>query len=122
MTVLSIHHVSLVVADTRRAVSFYQEVLGLEVCNDRPDLDFDGAWLSIGELQIHLLEVPNPDPVENRPEHAGQDRHLAMTVDDLAEIEHKLKANNIAYTHSRSGREALFCRDPDANGLELIQA
>jgi len=121
VTLLSIHHISLVVADTQLAVEFYQGVLGLAVCDERPDLGFAGAWLSIGAQQIHLLEVENPDPVQGRPEHGGRDRHLAMTVDDLTEIEHKLQANNIFFTRSRSGRNALFCRDPDGNGVELIQ-
>ncbi len=122
MTVLAIHHVSLLVADTHRAASFYHDILGLEICKDRPDLGFAGAWLMIGEQQIHLLELPSPDPAENRPEHGGRDRHLAMSVDDLSAIEQKLKMNNIAFSRSRSGRAALFCRDPDANGIELIQA
>ena len=121
MTLLSIHHVSLVVEDTQRAIDFYHGVLGLTVCDDRPELGFVGAWLQIGEQQIHLLQVENPDPVTGRPEHGGRDRHLAMTVDDLSEIEHKLQTSNIFFTRSRSGRAALFCRDPDGNGIELIQ-
>ena len=121
MSVLSIHHVSLIVADTQKALAFYSDLLGLSVCTDRPDLGFAGAWLEIGRQQIHLLELENPDPVKNRPEHGGRDRHLAMTVDDLAEIEQKLIANDTFYTRSRSGRAALFCRDPDGNGVELIE-
>ncbi len=118
---LSIHHVSLVVKNTQLAVDFYHRVLGLEVCNDRPDLGFGGAWLQIGEQQIHLLEVENPDPVDGRPEHGGRDRHLAMSVDNLDEIESQLKSQGIVVSRSRSGRAALFCRDPDGNGVELIQ-
>ena len=121
MTVLSFHHVSLVVADTAISVSFYQQVLDLPLCQDRPDLPFQGAWLQVGDQQIHLLEVPNPDPVDNRPEHGGRDRHLAMSVDDLSLIEQRLDASGIKYTRSRSGRPAIFCRDPDGNGLELIE-
>ena len=109
-------------ADTQQAVSFYCQVLGLSVCHERPDLGFAGAWLEIGNQQIHLLEVENPDPVKNRPQHGGRDRHLAMTVNDLAGIEQKLKDEHIFYTRSRSGRAALFCRDPDGNGIELIEA
>ena len=122
VAVLSIHHVSLVVADTQQSVSFYTEVLGLELCLERPALGFEGAWLNVGDQQIHLLEVENPDPVSNRPEHGGRDRHLAMTVTDLAEIEQKLTSLDIFYTKSRSGRAALFCRDLDGNGIELIES
>lgn len=121
MAVLSIHHVSLVIADTQKAVNFYRNVLGLELYEARPELGFPGAWFTIGDQQIHLLQVPNPDPVDNRPEHGGRDRHLAMTVDSLSEIEKTLQSNEIVYTRSHSGRSALFCRDPDGNGVELIQ-
>ena len=121
MTVLSIHHVSLVVADTAKSVLFYTQILGLEVCEDRPELAFAGAWLQVGGGQIHLLEVPNPDPVENRPEHGGRDRHLAMTVDDISKIEKRLESRGLVFTRSRSGRPAIFCRDPDGNGLEFIE-
>lgn len=30
-------------------------------------------------------------------------------------------ATGIPYTRSRSGRTALFCRDPDGNALEFIE-
>jgi len=122
VAVLSIHHVSLIVADTQTSVDFYTKILGLSARDDRPQLDFAGAWLNIGEQQIHLLELDNPDPVENRPAHGGRDRHLAMSVDNLDEIEQVLLENNIAVSRSKSGRAALFCRDPDGNGVELVGA
>jgi glyoxylase I family protein len=115
------HHVSLIVADTERALRFYRERLGLEVDGMRPDLGYPGAWLSVGAMQIHLLELPNPDPVVGRPSHGGRDRHLAMTVSDLDAVIAELDAADIPYTVSRSGRRALFVRDPDANALELIE-
>ena len=80
-----------------------------------------GAWLWIGDQQIHLLELPNPDPVEGRPAHGGRDRHLALTIDDLDALARVLDAAGIGYTRSRSGRRALFFRDPDGNALELIE-
>jgi len=120
VAVLSVHHISMVVANTQHSVRFYQEILELELCADRPDLDFPGAWLNIGEQQIHLLEVPNPDPLTGRPAHGGRDRHLALSVDDLSGVEQRLVDKGVEYTKSRSGRAALFFRDPDGNTLELI--
>lgn len=120
--VRSIHHVSLIVADTARALDFYQGILGLKLAPERPDLSFPGAWLWVGDQQIHLLELPNPDPVEGRPAHGGRDRHLAMRVSGLDEVTARLDAAGLPYTLSRSGRSALFCRDPDGNALELIEA
>lgn len=116
-----IHHVSLIVADTDRALAFYRDLLGLEVDSTRPSLGYPGAWLKLGDQQIHLLELPNPDPVDARPAHGGRDRHLAMTVTDLGAVAELFDAAGIGYTRSRSGRPALFVRDPDANALELIE-
>ncbi len=120
MTVVALHHISLIVADTQQALGFYRDRLGLPEI-PRPELGFAGAWLAIGEQQLHLLELANPDPVAERPAHVGRDRHLALAVDDLAGLSASLTAAGVACTASRSGREAVFCRDPDGNGVELIQ-
>jgi glyoxylase I family protein len=116
-----LHHVSLIVADTQKSLDFYQQILGLPLDGSRPDLGFPGAWLTVGELQIHLLQLPNPDAAQGRPEHGGRDRHVAFTVDDLSLYQQRLEANGIVYTMSKSGRRALFCRDPDGNACELIE-
>ena len=119
--ITTIHHASFIVADTQRALAFYCDVLGLEQDKSRPDLGYPGAWLQVGAGQIHLLELPNPDPVEGRPEHGGRDRHLAMTVTDLEQIKTALERVGIEYSLSKSGRRALFCRDYDGNAIELIE-
>jgi glyoxylase I family protein len=120
--IMGIHHASLLVADTARALAFYRDLLGLAVIAERPDLGFPGAWLRVGTQQIHLLELPNPDPVAGRPDHGGRDRHLALHVQDLEALAGRLEGAGISYSRSRSGRAALICRDPDANALEFIPA
>lgn len=118
---LGIAHASVLVADTQRALGFYRDVLGMRVLPERPDLGYPGAWLAVGEQQIHLLQLPNPDPVSGRPAHGGRDRHIAIRVHDLAAVKAALERAGVSYTVSRSGRAALFCRDPDGNALELIE-
>lgn len=115
-------HASFIVADTERALEFYQQILGLDIDPNRPDLGYPGAWLNIGDGQIHLLELPNPDPITGRPEHGGRDRHLAMQVDSVVDLKQILDAAGIVCTQSKSGRQALFCRDPDGNALEFIES
>ena len=117
----AIHHVSLIVADTCKALTFYVDILGMKIEPDRPDLGFPGAWLNIGKQQIHLLELPNPDPVSNRPDHGGRDRHLAVEVNDILSLKNKLDEKNVNFSMSKSGRKALFVRDPDGNTLEIIE-
>ena len=115
------HHASLIVNDTGVALGFYRDLLGLEPDENRPDLGYPGAWLKIGDQQIHLLQLPNPDPVDHRPQHGGRDRHLAFRVDELSGLVERLEQGKINFTLSRSGRKALFCRDPDGNALEFIE-
>jgi glyoxylase I family protein len=115
------HHASLLVADTRRSLGFYRDLLGLAVDSGRPDLGYPGAWLQVGARQLHLLELPNPDPVDGRPVHGGRDRHVALLVSDLDGLARRLEGSGVPYTQSRSGRRALFCRDPDGNALEFIE-
>lgn len=119
--VQAIDHCSLIVADTAKALEFYMGILALELDESRPDLGYIGAWLQISNGQIHLLELPNPDPIDNRPEHGGRDRHLALQVSDLDAVIQRLEKAGIDYTSSKSGRSALFCRDYDGNAIELVE-
>jgi glyoxylase I family protein len=116
----TLQHASLIVADTEKSLKFYCGVIGLQQ-TDRPDLGFPGAWLQLGDQQIHLLELENPDPITGRPAHGGRDRHIALSVQDLAPVKDILDKTGTAYTLSISGRKALFCRDPDGNALEILQ-
>ena len=116
----AIHHASIIVSETEKSLAFYRDLLGIPT-TERPDLGFPGAWLQIGEQQIHLLELQNPDPVTERPEHGGRDRHIAFSVSGLESIREKLEGQGVPYTLSKSGRKALFCRDPDGNAVELIE-
>ena len=121
MNIKEIQHVSMIVKNTGYALAFYHDILGLAIDPNRPDLDFPGAWLTVGKQQIHLLELPNPDPQAGRPEHGGRDRHIAFIINDLQDLQDKLEAAGIDYSLSKSGRKALFCRDPDGNALEFIE-
>lgn len=120
--ILDLHHVSLLVTDIDRSLAFYCGLLGLSLDPARPQLGYPGAWLQVGGRQIHLLQLPNPDAAERRPAHGGRDRHIALLVKNLELLTGALDAAGIAYTRSASGRQAVFCRDPDQNALELVQA
>lgn len=122
MKIASIHHCSFLVADLERSLDFYSGLLGLAANPGRPDLGYPGAWLDVGEQQIHLMQLPDPYRDARIPEHGGRDRHLALKLEGIGELEQRLEQAGIAFTKSRSGRAALFCRDPDGNALEFIGA
>lgn len=67
------------------------------------------------------MELDNPDKNSKRPEHGGRDHHVAFAVSSIEKISKSLEKLKIPFTKSRSGRKALFCRDPDGNALEFIQ-
>lgn len=115
-----LHHASVIISEMQPARQFYEDVLGLAPSPKRPVLPYDGVWYEIGNNQIHLLQVPNPDSGSKRPEHGGVDRHVALVVDDFDGLIEKLESAGVPYSVSKSGRRALFCRDPDGNAVELI--
>ena len=121
MSLLAIHHAGLIVAELARAKAFYEGVLGLAPL-PRPALPYPGEWYALGAQQLHLMCLPNPDAASERPAHGGRDRHLALACASLAALRARLDAAGVAYTASQSGRAALFCRDPDANTLEIVGA
>jgi len=118
-----VHHVALLCEDLDRSLAFYEGVLGLEINPDRPHskLPYRGAWLWIGPEMIHLMQLPNPDPLQGRPEHGGRDRHFCTGVEDIEPLIGRLDEAGIEYTRSMSGRPAVFFRDPDMNVLEVVQ-
>lgn len=119
--ILGIHHCSVIVKGIDDALFFYVDILGLKKNNNRPQLGYPGAWLDAGEQQIHLLQLANPDPTEGRPQHGGRDRHVALLVNSLGEVIVSLEKAGIDFSMSQSGRRALFCRDPDANAVEIVE-
>ena len=116
---IGLHHVSLPITDLDRSLDFYLGVLGFEVDENRPDFNFAGAWLKAGQQQIHLLALGQAI-VGTGADSPGRDAHFALLVDDLGTVEKRLDKEAVAYNKSQSGRAALFCRDPDGNGIEFI--
>jgi glyoxylase I family protein len=111
----SIHHVSVNVANVPRAVAFYTQVVGGVLRQDRPDLGIDGAWIDLGDQQLHLIGGTVP------PDH-GQ--HFAIRVDDLDDVVQELRRKQVAVSDPvaiGTGRQA-FMGDPDGNSVELHEA
>lgn len=123
---LEIHglqHIGFLIESLERSMEFYRGVLGLEVNETRPSdkLPYRGAWLMVGPDMIHLMELPNPDPKNGRPQHGGQDRHICVGVPSIEPFVKRLEAHSISFTKSKSGRQALFFRDLDQNVLEVAE-
>lgn len=114
MRALGVHHVSVNVDDVDAATAFYVDVLGLTVRSDRPDFGFGGAWLDLGEQQVHLIEAPVPD---------DRGQHFAVRVADLDATVAELRSRGIEITDPSpvgTSRQS-FLHDPSGNRIELHQ-
>ena len=113
MDVLGLHHVNVNVHSLPEALEYYVDGLGFAVL-ERPDFDFAGAWLAMGEHQLHLVVDPAAaiDPQQ----------HFALQVVDLDACCASLDARGVEYRRSPAiagaGRQA-FLRDPSGNRIEL---
>ena len=112
MQPLGVHHVSINVRDATESAAFYTGVLGLTPRTDRPDFAIGGAWLDIGDQQVHLIEADVPG-------NCGQ--HFAIRVADLDATITELRGRGIEVGDANmvgTGRQA-FLTDPSGNLIEL---
>ena len=115
MKLSAIHHVSINVDDVPTAEKFYVDVLGCDVL-DRPDLGFPGAWLQVGEQQIHLMGMNTGKPL--------REQHFAFLVDNLEDIRAELDKSGIPLSKSQTIPGVCiqaFAHDPSGNMLEFNQ-
>lgn len=111
-----IHHVSLNVSDTARALGFYRDLLGL-VEVDRPDFPVAGAWLELADgLQVHLIESAVP---------ADHGQHFALAVSDLDGALDEVRAVGFVvhgpFPVGDTGIRQAFVIDTDGNRVELTE-
>lgn len=112
MKPISLHHVAVAVEDLAEALDFYTGLLGMRIRDDRPDSAGPGAWLDVGDRQIHLMET------SSRPAH-GQ--HFAVPVSDLDDCTAELRAAGVEVSDPvviGTARQA-FLTDPSGNAIEL---
>lgn len=122
MNISKLLHATILVADLEKSRGFYEQILGFSASTLRPKMGFEGVWYDFGpHQQLHLMQLPNPELGLQRPQNGGRDRHIAFAVDDLSALIHKLEGSGVNYNLSKTGRRALFCRDPDDNALEFIE-
>lgn len=150
MTIIGLHHVTLLVGDSDRAAWFYGQVLGLAE-KPRPSFDFPGLFYHCGPHEIHLivaaslpahgdltLRLSDGALITRRYIH----RHAALVVLDLSALRARLQAhgvellfepdqiapddalgqNMIAGWRRMYGQVPIFCADPFGNLLELVPA
>jgi catechol 2,3-dioxygenase-like lactoylglutathione lyase family enzyme len=122
VTVAGYSHVAIMVDDLDAALTFYRDTLGFSVL-PRPDFGpgTEGAWLQLGNSQVHLGVVPEMGPRVGFP-------HLAFHIpaDAWDETMTELQARGVSFFMGPGEREdfgvrvrAAFIQDPAGNAIEL---
>jgi len=116
-------HTRFRVSDMDKSISFYQDILGMEVIEEKTSprgsklvfLRFPGT-----DCNLELCSFPNSGLV-----HVPEDLvHLAFEVENLEDSISRLNAAGIPITEgpleSLSGTRFIFTEDPDKYEIELI--
>jgi catechol 2,3-dioxygenase-like lactoylglutathione lyase family enzyme len=117
MAVTSMNHFTILTDDVDGTSRFYDGLLGLRA-GPRPNFDFPGAWLYLGDAAI-LHVIGGRSKAELR---AGVIDHMAFTGRDLSSTLQALKARGIEHTCRRqvgSGTWQVFFHDLNGAKVEL---
>ena len=118
MKATRLNHVSIPCRDLDESERFYRDVFGLERLPSF-DFRFPVRYLGIGEQQLHLMQLPNEEPLPNQ--------HFAFDVDDFETAFVRLRELGAldprAHAHAvwelPDGSVQLYARDPGGNLLEV---
>jgi len=114
-------HVNLRVQDLQRALSFYRDVIGLTVTQQ----DEQSAFLAAGDYHHHVALNVWGGPATSPPQGAAGLHHFALRLPDrqsLAEVVVRIirSGHDLLGATDHGVNLAVYLRDPDGNGLELM--
>ncbi|WP_368657228.1 VOC family protein [Metabacillus halosaccharovorans] len=124
MAVLGFEHVGIQIADIDKSISFYQEVVGLELLDQF--LHTDGkmklAFLGVkDQIIVELIEGYNPDLPDE-----GKVHHIAFEVDNIEAERKRLQSANVEWIYEDitvlpNGAKYVFFRGPDKEWIEFFE-
>lgn len=116
--------------NVKKALDFYEGLLGLERDQDRPYVPgVPGHWMNLNHgdrsQQIHLFGAEGVSPLGRSAKEDPTRHHIAYAVADLAEAERELEARGIRYwiydNVVGNASKQVFFEDPFGNMIELQQ-
>lgn len=137
-----IHHVGISVRNLERSITFYIELLGMEVA--APTFPLNGSDLEQimalpalqgrmcvlrkGSLLIELFEFAHPKPLMKDADYPVSNHgisHFGIEVEDIEATYQRLSAAGVRF-HSavlsfQRGVKATYGRDPDGNVFEIVE-
>lgn len=118
-------HTVLTVSDVAATVSFYENVLGMDVITF-DSLQAGRKALRFGDSKINIHEYGNEIPPHAQNPGPGTE-HLCFIVDDpIADVEHAIRSAGAVIEEGPVERTgalgtilSVYVRDPDGNLIEL---
>ena len=131
--VLELHHHGIRVGPTpeglKKALAFYQDVLGLTPDPGRPEIrGVPGYWMEVadGHAQVHLMGIEGPSPYAKGERQDPTLTHVALAVPNIQEAKRELDRLGVNYWITRGvvgpESEQIFMDDPFGNMIEIHQA
>jgi methylmalonyl-CoA/ethylmalonyl-CoA epimerase len=128
----NINHIAIVVEEIDSALSFWRDVLGLEVdeVEEVPEQEARVAFLPSGEGKIELVEPTTSDSGIARylKKRGPGMHHLCIEIDDIESMLKQLNAHGVRLINQTpqigaDGRKYAFIHPESTNGvlLELFQ-
>lgn len=117
-------------ANVRKALDFYNGLLGLERDVHRPQIPgIPGFWANLKhgdrQQQIHIFGAEGISPMGRSEKEDPTRHHIAYAVADLDEAERELKTRGIYYwiydALVGNASKQVFFEDPFGNMIELQQ-
>jgi len=122
MPLLDLHHVAIKTRDLEATERFYIDVLGMKKVH-RPDFDFPGAWLQMGETMFHLMAgYAGKDEQGRSPVGSAAVDHLAIRAERFDEMRQRIVAAGLQFTDNEITDFRLwqlFVDDPNGVRIEL---
>ena len=118
---LATHHTSLCVDDLDRSLAFWSGILGLEKI-PRPELSVQGAWLGVGDTQVHLIVFDERrGDVGTRPKSINPAApHVAFRVAEYQATVDHLRGAGLDVLEAGAQRGQCWVQDPDGHVVEFI--
>jgi catechol 2,3-dioxygenase-like lactoylglutathione lyase family enzyme len=130
MPLQRLEHYLVLSDDIDNTRDFYRDVLGMTE-GFRPDLDFPGYWLYLGDVPcIHIAEWASYAvwtkkvgiPVSSRASATGPVDHIAFAGTGFADVRARLVARGLDFAENSLddiGLKQMFLRDPNGVPIEI---
>ena len=110
-----INHVTTAVKDTARAMTFYNDLMGIKQIQSQVD-NPDVTWLQLESgIMVHLIETDEAPLQPERLHHAFEVEDFEGTKKILQENGFEILREGVRY----DGQAFLYINDPDGNRVEF---